>query len=91
MLDHWREKSRPPSLERRYQFSGYGALRDFLDRAAELSEQQGYYPDMGFGRDYVNVTIHADEESGEITQIQRQFAQRLEELGGFVVDSEATE
>jgi hypothetical protein len=55
-------------------------LRDFLDLAADLSERAGFYPDMGFGRDYVNITIHADEESGMLESGHRQFAQRLEEL-----------
>jgi pterin-4a-carbinolamine dehydratase len=76
----WRERTRPPSLERRYEFPSYQELRDFLDRAAVLSEREGYYPDMGFGRDYVNVTIHADEESGMLTDAQRRFAERLDEL-----------
>jgi 4a-hydroxytetrahydrobiopterin dehydratase len=76
----WRERLRPPSLERRYEFANYQALRDFLDRAAVLSETEGYFPDMGFGRDYVNVTIHADEESGTLTDLQRRFAERLDEL-----------
>lgn len=80
MEQPWRERTRPPCLERRYEFPSYQALRDFLDLAATLSEREGYYPDMGFGRDYVNVTIHADEESGSVTDAQRRFAELLDEL-----------
>jgi hypothetical protein len=34
-------------LERRYEFPDYPRLRDFLDRAAELSEREGLYPGLG--------------------------------------------
>ena len=76
----WQERMRPVRLEKRYEFPDYNSLRDFLDRAAEISEQDGLYPDMGFGRDYVNVTIHTDEGSDTLTQQQRQFAQKLDAL-----------
>lgn len=76
----WRERKRPPRLEKRYQFEDYEILRDFLDRAADLSEREGYYPDTGFGRDYANITIHADEGAEALSEKQRQFAQQLDEL-----------
>jgi len=76
----WQERSRPARLERRYEFDSYDALRDFLDAAAELSEREDYYPDMGFAKDYVNVTIHAEEGSKEVAEKQRRFAQLLDEI-----------
>lgn len=83
----WEERSRPPRLERRYQFPGYEALRNFLDKAAELSEKEGYYPDMGFGKDYLNVTIHADDDSDGISDAKRRFAQQLDDIGGYAEDT----
>jgi 4a-hydroxytetrahydrobiopterin dehydratase len=80
MSQTWRERPRPARLEGRYEFDGYEALREFLDRAAELSEREGFYPDMGFGRDYVNITIHADEGSDSVADNQRRFAQLLDGL-----------
>lgn len=80
MTQAWQEKKRPPRLEARYEFSSYDALRDFLDEAAELSESLGLYPDMGFGRDYVNMTIYADEGSEEITAAQHALAEQIEVL-----------
>lgn len=80
MSSQWRERKRPLCLERRYEFGGYTALRDFLDQAAELSEQASFYPDLGFGRDYVNVTIHAEEGSEVLTDAQRRFADQLDDL-----------
>ena len=78
MLDDWHERDRPPCLERRYTFSGYPALREFLDQAADISEEIGMYPDLSFGRDYVNVTIHGDDDG--LSDICRTLAERLESL-----------
>ena len=80
MTDQWQERKRPVRLERRYEFGSYSELRDFLDQAAELSEAIGYYPDMGFGRDYVNVTIHLEEDRDDISTEQREFASKLDKL-----------
>ena len=80
MKNEWNERNRPNRLEKQYQFDSYDELRDFLDRAAEISEKIEYYPDMGFGRDYVNVTIHAPEDGDTVTDQQRQFAAQLDAL-----------
>jgi len=82
MSAEWKERKRPARLEKKYLFEDYEDLRDFLDRAADLSEREEYYPDMGFGRDYVNITIHADEGEEELSPKQHQFAQQLDELEG---------
>lgn len=80
MKHQWQERGRPARLERRYEFENYETLRDFLDRAAEVSEREGLYPDMGFGRDYVNMTIHSDETSGALEPVQHRLAEALDRL-----------
>ena len=80
MSSEWKERNRPMRLERQYQFENYEQLRDFLERAADISESEGYYPDMGFGRDYVNVTIHAEEGEATLDDNRYQFANKLDEL-----------
>ena len=80
MSHQWQERNRPLRLERRYEFQDYSALRDFLDRAADLSEQEGFYPDMGFGRDYVNITIHVNDGEDALGENQHRFAQQLDTL-----------
>lgn len=80
MSQQWQQRIRPARLERRYEFADYQSLRDFLDRAADISEREGLYPDMGFGRDYVNVTIHADEESNELGDQQHRLAAEYDAL-----------
>jgi pterin-4a-carbinolamine dehydratase len=89
MNNQWQERNRPLRLERRYEFANYDELRDFLDKAADLSEANGYYPDMGFGRDYVSITIKADEESNVIEDSQREFAEKLEELNNLTQKNRA--
>ncbi|MCB1737304.1 MAG: 4a-hydroxytetrahydrobiopterin dehydratase [Gammaproteobacteria bacterium] len=76
----WQERKRPARLERRYSFDSFDGLRDFLDAAADLSETMSYYPDMGFGRDYVNIIIHADEGADAVSDLQREFATKLDAL-----------
>lgn len=80
MTGEWKERSKPPRLERRYSFPDYTALSDFLDRAATLSERENLYPDMGFGRDYANITIYADEGSESLAEAQHRFASELDKL-----------
>ena len=80
MSEHWQERNRPARLEGRYEFKDYNTLRDFLERAADLSEREGLYPDMGFGRDYVNITIHVDDGETELAKTHHRFAQELDNL-----------
>ena len=79
-LVKWQERNRPARLEKRYEFENYDALRAFLDDAADLSEQKGLFPDIGFGKTYANFTIHTDEDSSELTDTQREFAALLDTL-----------
>jgi pterin-4a-carbinolamine dehydratase len=80
MANQWQQRQRPVRLERRYGFPDYESLRDFLDRAAEVFEHEDLYPDMGFGRDYVNVTLHVPEGGDALTEQEHRIAQRLDEL-----------
>lgn len=87
MIDDWKERTNPARLERRYIFPDYDTLRAFLDEAAELSEKIGYYPDMGFGKDYVNITVYAEEGDDTVDDAKRDFAGQLDELHAAKVTS----
>ena len=80
MNDQWQERVRPIRLERRYEFPDYPTLRDFLDRAAAISERENLFPDMGFGRNYVNVTIHCDEGTNILSDQHRRLAEQFDAL-----------
>lgn len=77
--EHWQSVDRPPSLFRRFQFSGYAETRAFLDRLSALSETTGYYPDIGFGTNYANITVHA-RDGKALGTVDVEFAQRASAL-----------
>jgi pterin-4a-carbinolamine dehydratase len=47
------------TLNWRFEFGSYLETRSFLDQMAGLSERMGFYPDISFGKTYVNVSIDA--------------------------------
>ena len=80
MSEEWQERVRPVRLERRYEFKDYNTLRDFLDKASEHFEKVDSFPDMGFGKDYVNITIHLDDGVEKISDEQHETAKTLDTL-----------
>jgi pterin-4a-carbinolamine dehydratase len=80
MDHHWTLRQRPARLERRYEFADYPATREFLDRAADLSEREGLYPDISFGRTYVNATLHPEEGADELAPQHHRFAAAMDRL-----------
>ncbi len=83
----WRHTEKPPKIERRFGFDTYSETRSFLDRLAELSKQDNYFPDLSFGRTHVHVTIFARDEKS-IGAVDLAFAQRagaLVETGAMPV------
>ena len=59
----WEERQRPVRLERRFEFETYNDTRDFLDRLGTLSEDRQRFPDISFGRTYVNITLRPQDET----------------------------
>ena len=55
----WKAQQRPPLLTRRFEFGSYAETRAWLDALAAWSERSRVYPDLNFGRTYVNVTLSA--------------------------------
>lgn len=66
MEQPWTRRSRPDRLERRIEFDDYATTRTFLERLNDLSDQRGRYPDISFGRTYVNLTLRPEEEGEEV-------------------------
>lgn len=80
MSEHWVERKRPARLERRIEFADYEETREFLDRAADLAEQRGYYPDMSFSRTHVSITLQPQNEGDEVGEELLQYAKLLDAL-----------
>jgi 4a-hydroxytetrahydrobiopterin dehydratase len=80
-MDHpWTERSRPQRLERRVEFADYEATRGFLERLEALSQQHGRFPDISFGRTYVNITLRPEEEETPVGEVEHSFAAAVDEL-----------
>ncbi len=78
----WQERKRPVCLERRFEFESYNATRDFLDRLGEHSEATQRFPDISFGRTYVNITLRPDDDgdSAQLTDADHSFAAEIDAL-----------
>jgi 4a-hydroxytetrahydrobiopterin dehydratase len=62
MNQPWTQRPRPDRLERRIEFDDYESTRSFLERLNALAEQEGRFPDISFGRTYVNLTLRPEDE-----------------------------
>ena len=70
---------RQQPLNRRYEFSGYAETRDFLDQMADLSKREDYYPNVSFGKTYVNISID-DEGQTALQQRKSTFIADMDAL-----------
>ncbi len=80
MSSNWFVRKKPARLERRVEFSDYEQTREFLEKAADLSESEDYYPDMSFGRTHVSITLHSKEDENEIGEDMLRYANLMDEL-----------
>ncbi len=81
-MHKWNERSRPLRLERRFEFSTYELTRDFLDRLGELSEKRKRFPDISFGKTYVNLTLQPESEETDapLSEDDMTFASEIDGL-----------
>ena len=83
-MDHqWTPRPKPEQadrLERRVEFDDYASNRDFLDRLNDFCEQQGRYPDISFGRTYVNITLRSEQDDAPIGEADHAFAAAIDGL-----------
>lgn len=76
----WNQRQRPPRLERRLAFADYPQVRDFLEKLERLCEQRQRYPDLSFGRTYVNLTIYPEQDAAEVGSGEEEFARGIDGL-----------
>ena len=80
----WHARKRPVCLERRFEFDSYTATRDFLDKLGDYSEETQCFPDISFGRTYVNITLRpeADGADAQVSEADRAHAAEIDALLG---------
>lgn len=66
---------RVATFNQRFDFGSYTQTRHFLDELADLSKREDYYPDVSFGKTYVNISIDGDGQ-----------ADLSERKSGFIAD-----
>ena len=79
----WTPRPKPEQaerLERRIEFSDYATTRDFLERLNALCETEQRFPDISFGRTYVNLTLRAETEDGPIEAADWAFTAAIDAL-----------
>jgi len=81
-MNKWQEKVRPLRLERRFEFANYSLTRDFLDRLGDLCEKRNRFPDISFGKTYVNLTLQpeSEEDNSPLTELDKRFALEIDNL-----------
>ena len=81
-MEKWDQRNRPNRLERRLEFETYEATRTFLDQLGTLSESQNIFPDISFGKTYVNITLspESQEQDALLTDIEFKFAAEIDAL-----------
>ncbi len=80
-MNQWKEKARPIRMERRFEFATYELTRDFLDRLGTLCEKKNRFPDISFGKTYVNLTLKPEEDDNpSLSDQDREFAIAIESL-----------
>ncbi len=56
-------QERVAPFNQRFDFGSYAETRDFLDRLEDLSKRDNYYPNISFGKTYVNVSIDGEDQT----------------------------
>ena len=76
----WTHRQRPERLERRIEFADYESTRLFLERLNALSERTARFPDISFGRTYVNLTVRVESDDTPIGDDDHAFAASIDAL-----------
>ena len=79
----WTPRPKPEQaerLERRVEFDDCASTRDFLERLNALCESEQRFPDISFGRTYVNLTLRAETEDTPIEPADWAFTAAIDAL-----------
>ena len=64
------------------EFKTYEETRVFLDRLGDHSELRDRFPDISFGKTYVNITLRPESEGedAQLIEADHQFVKEIDEL-----------
>ncbi|OIQ92975.1 pterin 4 alpha carbinolamine dehydratase [mine drainage metagenome] len=72
-------QERQLTLNWRFDFGSYAETRHFLDQVADLSKREDCYPNMSFGKTYVNISIDAEDQAA-LSERNSSFTGEMEAL-----------
>ncbi|MHB1530305.1 MAG: hypothetical protein ACYCXT_12945 [Acidiferrobacteraceae bacterium] len=75
-------QERLPTLNWRFEFGSYAQTRHFLDQMADLSKREGFYPNVSFGKTYVNISIDAEGQA-VLAEYKTRFTGEMEALAAM--------
>ncbi|MDG2395682.1 4a-hydroxytetrahydrobiopterin dehydratase [Candidatus Thioglobus sp.] len=75
----WKVQKRALIMTKRFDYSSYDDMRDFLDDLQDLSVEDEFYPDLTFSRVHVNVSIKSREDD-QFTEVDFDFAKKVDLL-----------
>jgi len=75
----WKVQKRALIMTKRFDYSSYDDMRDFLDDLQDLSVEDEFYPDLTFSRVHVNVSIKSREDD-KFTEVDFDFAKKVDLL-----------
>ncbi len=81
-MNDWKKRNRPICLEKRFEFDSYEQTRIFLDMLGDHSEKVSRFPDLSFGKTYVNITLRpeSEEKEAKLTEKDQKFALEIDLL-----------
>ncbi len=77
MNPRWKVKSKPASVDTRFEFDSYEILTVFLDDITEHTSLLKHNPNISFGKGYVSVVIYPLE--AELGEVDFELAKQIDE------------
>ena len=71
-----------PTLNWRFEFGSYVQTRHFLDQMADMSKREDFYPNVSFGKTYVNISIDAEAQA-LLAECKTRFIGEMEALAAM--------
>lgn len=63
-IDDWSLTDDARVITKGFEFEDFKETLDFVNKVAQLSEQQGHHPDIFFGYGYCEILIHTHKING---------------------------
>ena len=77
MNDRWKVKTKPASMEARFEFDAFEILRACLDELAEKADSLNHHPNISFGRSHASVIIYSQDS--ELNETDLALAKGIDE------------